>query len=50
MYNTVTVAEPGFCGRMGGVNRTRAKPLYDVPSGGGTGRGWHREGVSPLPR
>ena len=28
-----------FCGRMGGVNRTRAKPLYDVPSGGGTGRG-----------
>ena len=29
----------------GGVNRTRAKPLYDVPSGGGTGRGWDKEGV-----
>ena len=34
------MAEPRFCGRMGGVNRTRAKPLHDVPSGGGTGRGY----------
>ena len=36
----------------GGVNRTRAKPLYmyDVPSGGGKERGGGKGGVSPLPR
>ena len=52
IYNTV--AELEFCGRMGDVNRPRAKPLYDVPSGGRTGRGgrggWDREWGIPLPR